>query len=92
MEVNHLPNIQSAKKRVRVEAKATLRNRAVKSELKTMAKNFDAIIASGDKKAAEAMFKSYTGALDKARIKGTIHRNAINRKKAQISKALASIS
>lgn len=87
-----MPNIQSAKKRVRTEAKATLRNRAVKSELKTMAKKFDVIIASGDKEAAIAMSKTFTGALDKARIKGTIHRNAINRKKAQISRALATIS
>lgn len=87
-----MPNIQSAKKRVRVEAKATLRNRAVKSELKTMAKKFDEAIASGDKEAATASFKAYTGALDKARLKGTIHKNAINRKKAQIAKALGTIS
>lgn len=87
-----MPNIQSAKKRVRVEAKANLRNRAVKSELKTMAKNFDETIASGDKEAATAAYKSYTGALDKARLKGTIHKNAINRKKAQIAKALGTLS
>ncbi len=92
MEVNHLANIKSAKKRVGVAAKAALRNRIIKSELKTMAKKFDAAVASGDKEAATAMFKSYTGALDKAKIKGTFHKNAINRKKAQSSKALATIS
>lgn len=87
-----MPNIQSAKKRVRVEAKANLRNRAVKSELKSLAKKFDESIAGSDKKAAAEIAKAYTGALDKARLKGTIHKNAINRKKAQISKALDSIS
>ena len=92
MEVNHLPNIQSAKKRVRVEAKANLRNRAIKSELKSMAKNFEEAIAGGDKKVATEVAKAYTGALDKARLKGTIHKNAINRKKGQISKALDSMS
>jgi len=86
-----LPNIQSAKRRVRVEAKATSRNRAVKSELKTLAKKFDDVVASGDKAAAEAAGKAYTGALDKAGIKGTLHKNAVSRKKAQISKALDTI-
>lgn len=87
-----MPNIQSAKRRMRVEAKATLRNRVVKSGLKTLAKKFDGAIAAADKEAATALYKEYTGALDKAALKGTLHKNSINRKKAQISKAFATIS
>ena len=87
-----MPKIQSAQRRMRVEAKANLRNRVVKSELKTLAKKFDAAVAEGDKEKADAMFKEYTGALDKAKIKGTIHKNKIDRKKAQIAKALNSLS
>lgn len=87
-----MPNIQSAKRRMRVEAKANLRNRVVKSELKTLSKKFDEAVAAGDKEASAALYKEYTGALDKAALKGTLHKNSINRKKAQISKAFASVS
>jgi len=87
-----LPNIKSAERRVRVEAKANLRNRMVKSELKTVAKKFKTAVDAGDKDAAMALYKEYTGALDKAALKGTLHANNVNRKKAQISKAVAGIT
>ena len=87
-----MPNIKSAERRMRVEAKANLRNRMVKSELKTVAKKFKAAVEAGDKDAATALYKEYTGALDKAALKGTLHKNNVDRKKAQISKAFAGIS
>ena len=77
---------------MRVESKAKLRNRVVKSELKTLAKKFGDAINAGDKEAATVLYKEYTGALDKAALKGTIHKNSSNRKKAQIAKALSSVS
>ena len=86
-----MPNIQSAKRRVRTQAKANLRNRTVKTELKTLAKKFEEAIESKDIEAAKTLFTQYTGALDKAGIKGTLHKNAVDRKKAQISKALDTI-
>jgi small subunit ribosomal protein S20 len=92
MEEQDLPNIKSAERRMRVEAKANLRNRMVKSELKTVAKKFKAAVDAGDKDAAAALYKEYTGALDKAALKGTLHPNNVNRKKAQISKAVAGIT
>lgn len=87
-----MANIKSAERRVRTAAKATLRNRIVKSEIKTIAKKFKAAVEAGEKEAAAALFTEYTSALDKAASKGTFHKNTVNRKKAQISKALASIS
>ena len=87
-----MPNIKSAERRMRVEAKAKFRNRVIKSELHTISRKFDAAIVSGNKEEAAAMSKEYTGALDKARLKGTIHANCVNRKKAQISKALGTLS
>jgi small subunit ribosomal protein S20 len=77
---------------MRVEAKANLRNRIIKSELKTIAKKFAVAVEAGDKDAAAAMYKEYTGALDKAALKGTLHKNTVNRKKAQITKALSSLT
>lgn len=87
-----MPNIKSAERRMRVEAKANLRNRMVKSELKTVAKKFKTAVDAGDKDTALALYKEYTGALDKAALKGALHPNNVNRKKAQISKAVAGIT
>ena len=87
-----MPNIKSAERRMRVEAKANLRNRMVKSELKTVAKKFKAAVEAGDKDTAAALYKEYTGALEKAALKGTLHKNNVDRKKAQISKAFAGLS
>ena len=77
---------------MRVEAKAKLRNRQVKSELKTLSKKFQDAVNAGDKEAATVCYIAYTGALDKAALKGTIHKNNSNRKKAQIGKALSQLS
>lgn len=77
---------------MKVEAKSNLRNRVVKSELKTVAKKFNAAVEAGEKDAAAALYKEYTGALDKAALKGALHKNSVNRKKAQISKALSAVN
>ena len=87
-----MANIKSAQRRMRIETKAKLRNRMVKSELKTLAKKFYEAIDAGNKEAASALSREYTGALDTAALKGTIHRNTSNRKKAQIAKALGTLS
>lgn len=87
-----MANIKSAERRARTAAKANLRNRVIKSEIKTLAKKFMAAVQAGEKEAAAALYKEYTSALDKAALKGTLHKNSVNRKKAQISKALATLS
>ncbi len=83
-----MPNIKSAERRTRTEAKATLRNRAVKSEVKTLSKKFKAALEAGENETAQALFKEYTGALDKAALKGALHKNNVNRKKSQAAKLL----
>ena len=77
---------------MRVEAKAKLRNRVIKSELKTIAKKFTDAVNAGDKELAATLYKEYSGALDKAALKGTIHKNSSSRKKAQGAKALQSMT
>ena len=86
-----MPNIKSAEKRVRVTAKQNLRNKAIKSNLKTILKKFNDAIAEQDEQKAQEMIKIAISALDKAVVKGTIHKNMANRKKAQLSKALQNI-
>ena len=79
-----MPNIQSAKKRVKVTEKKTLRNRMVKSSVRTSIKKLEAAIAAAPKNAAVQLNET-TSALDKAVAKGIIHKNAANRKKARLA-------
>lgn len=82
-----MPNIKSAKKRVKVNQKKNLRNRMIKSAMKTQIKKFDTAVAANE---ADAKLLSKTqGAVDRAASKGVIHKNAANRKKARMAKRLA---
>ena len=82
-----MPNIKSAMKRVKVNQKKNLRNRMIKSAMKTQIKKFDTAVAANQ---ADAKLLSVTqGAVDKAASKGVIHKNAANRKKARMAKRLA---
>ena len=83
-----MPNIKSAKKRVKVTAKKTLRNRMVKSALRSTVKKFEAAVAA-DPANAQLQLKDTTSAIDKAAAKGVMHKNAANRKKARLAKQLA---
>lgn len=80
-----MPIIKSAKKRVRVMAKATARNAVTKRTLKSAVKTFQAAVKGG-KKAAEAHAAAQS-ALDKAGKKGVMHPNKVARKKRQMAKA-----
>ena len=80
-----MPNIKSAKKRVRVIEKKTLRNQMIKSALKTALKRFDAAVANGEKEAAVVAFRFAVKKLDQAVAKGVLHKNTVARKKAQLT-------
>lgn len=81
-----MPNIKSAIKRVKVSEKKNLRNRMVKTGVKTAVKKYKA--ALGDTSAASAQLRVTTSAIDKAVAKGVMHKNAANRKKARLAKLL----
>ena len=69
LEVNELANIKSAKKRILVIETKTLRNKMIKSRVKTLVKKVDAAVAAGDKSAAAASLKAAVVAIDKAAAK-----------------------
>ena len=83
-----MPNIKSAKKRVKVTAIKTLRNKMFKSQMKTIIKKFYAAVESGDKAAAMEAYKPAVVVIDKAVKRNIIHKNAAARKKSQFTKAL----
>lgn len=81
-----MPIIKSAKKRVRVTARATERNRGTRNKLRTTFKSFVASV-SGGKKTAESHADAQR-ALDTAVKKGVMHKNKAARKKAQLARAM----
>ncbi len=81
-----MPNIKSAKKRVLVISKKTLRNQMIKSAIHTALKKADAAIVAGDKEAATAAVTYAVKKMDQAVAKGVFHKNTIARKKAALAK------
>ena len=82
-----MPNIKSAIKRVKVNEKKHLRNRMVKSAMRTTVKKYESAVAAGS--ADAALLSQTASAIDKAVAKGIISKNAANRKKARMAKRLA---
>ncbi len=87
-----MANIKSAKKRILVIETKTLRNKMIKSKIKTLVKKVDAAVAASDKVAAAAALKEAVVAIDKAAAKGVYHKNTAARKVSRITKAVNSIA
>ncbi|MGH3304415.1 MAG: 30S ribosomal protein S20 [Streptosporangiaceae bacterium] len=83
-----MANIKSQIKRNKQNEKARMRNKAVKSELRTSVRKFREAADAGNAEAAEAAMRAASVKLDKAVGKGVIHKNqAANRKSAIASRA-----
>lgn len=80
-----MPIIKSAKKRVRVAQKATIRNVKTKRNLRTALKAFHAAVIGKSAKASEAQ-RTAQSAISKAAKKGVIHKNKAARKQRQLAK------
>ena len=78
-----MPNIKSAKKRVKVIETRTLRNKAMKSGLKTVIKKADAAVAANAAD-QEAAVRAAVKKIDQAAAKGLIHKNNAARKKSAL--------
>jgi small subunit ribosomal protein S20 len=80
-------NIKSQIKRIKTNEKARLRNKAVKSSLKTAVRKFREAADSGDQATAATALRDASRLLDKAASKGVIHKNqAANRKSAMAAR------
>ena len=85
-----MANIKSQIKRIGQNERRRVRNKAVKSELKTAVRRFREAADSGDAEATTSALRTATRLLDKAASKGVIHKNqAANRKSAMASRAAA---
>ena len=83
-----MANIKSQIKRIGTNEKARLRNKAVKSELRTHVRRVREAVAGGDKDTASVALVSASRKLDKAVSKGVIHQNQAANKKSALAQAV----
>ena len=86
-----MANIKSQIKRIKTNEKARLRNKAVKSSLKTSVRRFREAAEAGDRETALSALNSASRALDKAASKGVIHANQAANRKSAMAKRAASL-
>ena len=86
-----MPNIDSAKKRVRQIAKRTVRNHARKSRIRTFTRKVEEALTAGDKKAALEALKAAEPELMRGATKGVVHKNTASRKILRLSKRAAKL-
>ena len=87
-----MANIKSSKKRIKVTLVKTLRNKMIKSSLKTTIKKFEAAVVGGNSEEAKVAFVNVTRALDMAASKGVVHKNMASRKKSRLAAKLNAIT
>ncbi len=82
-----MPNTRSAIKRVKVTRRRTLRNKQLKSALRTAIKKFERALAGGvNVEETRELLRRALRAIDKAVTKGILHKNAAARKKSRLTK------
>lgn len=87
-----MANIKSAKKRILVTAKKTMRNKMIKSGVKTAIKKVVVAVKAGNKDEAKTALKNAIRAIDKACTKGIFHKNNASRKKSRLTKLVNTIN
>ena len=86
-----MPNIKSAKKRVKVNTKRNAENRSVKSQINTVTRKLENAAKSKDKELASTLYSEVVSTLDKAVSKHVIHKNTASRRASRLAKLVDSI-
>lgn len=87
-----MPNTKSAIKRTRSTEHKQKVNRAIKSRIGTLERNFKDLVKQGNKEEAATALRNVSSAYDKAAKKGVVHRNKANNKKSRLSKLANGLS
>ncbi len=82
-----MPNIKSAKKRVRSNAKREKVNTLITSSMKTAIKNFEKSVKTGNKEEVATNLNIAIQRIDKAVANGLVHQNKGARLKSRLTKA-----
>ena len=87
-----MANIKSQKKRIKTAEKARMRNRAIKSELKTAVRRVHEAVEAGDAELATEKARYACRLMDKAASKGVIHKNQAANRKSGVMKLANSVA
>ena len=87
-----MANIQSAKKRVRRNARRTVINHARMGRIRTFIKRVESAIAGGDKDAAQQALKAAQPEIMRGVTKGVLHKNTASRKVSRMSARVKALS
>ena len=87
-----MANIASARKRARQAEKRRAHNMSMRTAVRSAIKNVKKAVAAGDKSAAERAMQESQGVIDRIAAKGVLHRNAANRNKSRLSRAIKALS
>lgn len=83
-----MANSRSARKRIKIAAIKTDRNKRIKSIVKTTVKRYQETLAKDDLESAQAAYIMAQKTIDKAVTKGVMHKNTAARKKSRLSKKM----
>ncbi|GAV22033.1 30S ribosomal protein S20 [Carboxydothermus pertinax] len=86
-----MANIKSAKKRILLIRKRTMRNKAIRSAVKTAIKKFELALKVKPAEEAQELLRQAVRALDKAVTKGVLHKNTASRKKSRLTRKFNSV-
>lgn len=87
-----MPNIKSAKKRVEVAKIRRVRNMSTKSAIKSAIKKFETLVGTGNVEDAQVSLRKVVRFLDKAALKGILHKNTAARQKSRLTKKLNKVN
>ncbi|NLB73408.1 MAG: 30S ribosomal protein S20 [Firmicutes bacterium] len=83
-----MPVNRSAIKKARTSKERQMRNAAVKSQVKTAVKKYEASLGEEDLARCARLLRDAESALDKAAKKGVIHKSQANRRKSRLAERL----
>ncbi len=87
-----MPNIKSAKKRVKVTKAKALRNQIFKTQMRNIIKKYDAALAEGNLELASAAYKVAVKKIDQAVAHGILHKDNAAHKKSSFTKKLNNLA
>lgn len=87
-----MPNSIDAAKRHRQSEKRRLRNRSIRTRVRSSIKDFETAVTANDKNTAELKYGEFVKLIDTAAGKGVYHRNMAARKKSRLHKRLAALT
>jgi small subunit ribosomal protein S20 len=84
--------LASGRKRARQDVKLNAHNTALRSRFRTVIKNVQKAVATGDKGKATELFKSAQAVIDTVADKGIFHKNKAARHKSRLAAKLKAMS